>query len=261
MKKALGGHMAVDSEPPPDSSTELEKLKRLKDRDFPPGTPARAKFDCLCAAGCDARLLHSFLTVAVFSAGCKGTIYDLFGFSKSELVKLPVELERISCRLESVNRILTEYLRAKFIENPSWPDEVQSRASRQVAVYQGTPDLLRLLARHLRWASEWVNVNVGPKRYDTFRHSVLDLLSYVDTSTKNPHYEAVADLLSHLSSAQEESFQRLARSLPGPRRNGAKKSEIPPPSKLLISSDALKALYSRSAKYGFRKRRRSDPSG
>ncbi len=231
---------------------ELEKLNRWKDDEFAPGSPAREKFERLCVAGCDAKLLLSFLTLAVFNASHKGTMYDIFGVSQSGVTKLPDELEQISRRIESINPILAQYLRTKFIGNSHWPDEIQSRCRLQIAVYQRTPDLLRLLADHLRSAGEWLNSNVGPKRYDTFRHSVLDLLSYVDNSTGSPHYEEVADLLSHLSSAREETLRGLGGRSRSARRDGEEKKDYIAP-KLLSSSDALKALYCRSKAYGFRK--------
>jgi len=81
---------------------------------------------------------------------------------------------------------------------------------------------------------------------------VLQLLKYVNTCTKSPHYEAVADLLSHLSSAEEKTLQSVGESLPKPTRIGTRKKMGATFGKLLTSPDALKALYLRSPKYHFR---------
>ena len=248
--------MALD-EAPSKSGEDLKKFNKWKDRNFPPGTGARAKFEYLCAIGCDPRLLLSFVTLAVFNSQRQESLYGLYGVSRSELAKLPERLEKISSELESVNQLLGCYFRAHFVENPDLPDPAQSRNRRQANVYQRTPELLRVLAIDIRAANTQLAERLGPKRYDTFRHSVLDLLKYVDTCTKSPHYQDVADLLDHLSSAQWKTLQSIAKWLPKPRRTGAKKKEGATPGKLLTSPDALKALYLHSAKYGFREDRRS----
>lgn len=170
---------------------------------------------------------HSYLTVAVVASQSQKSIYDLYRVSPSELAKLPDKLEQISRDLESVNPILTQFLGSKFIGYPLSSDEIRSRCHLQMAVYQRAPDLLRLLATHLRWANQWLKDNVGPKRSDSFRHSGLSLLGYVDTCTKNPHYEAVADLLSHLSGAEDKTLPSVAERLPRPTRTGAKKKTVP----------------------------------
>jgi hypothetical protein len=232
---------------------DSEKIKKWKDRNFPPGSPARIKFEYLCVAGCDARGLFALLALVEFNAFQKRTIFGVFGMSKSGLNTLPGDLEQISLHLESVGPILAEYLKARFIDNSLLPNEIRNRCRLQACVYQHTPDLLRLLAVHLRWADDWLHDNFGPKRYDTFRHSVLDLLKYVRTCTKSPQYEAVADLLNCLWSAQEKTRQVVAEWLPKPRPTGAKAKNGVAVPKLPITPDALKALYHRSAKYGFRR--------
>jgi hypothetical protein len=103
-------------------------------------------------------------------------------------------------------------------------------------------------------SEEWVQNNFGPKRFDTFRKSVLELLEYVDICTKTPQYERVSELLEHLFSLKEKTFRRIASKLPQAKRIGTREKMDTPP-KLLYSSDALKVLYKRSTKYGFRKTR------
>jgi hypothetical protein len=120
---------------------------------------------------------------------------------------------------------------------------------------QSLPKLLRLLAGHLRAAEEWLHDNFGARRFDTFRNSVLELLQYVATCTENPHYEEVSELLEHLFSVNEKAFKKIANRFPQAERTGARKENRDTPPKLLCSSDALKALYHRSAKYGFHKTR------
>jgi len=246
--------MALDYGPL-DSGVDLEKFKRMKDRDFPPGSQARVTFEELCRSGCDPRLLFSFLTLTVFSALRQKTIYGVHGVSRSALVKLPERLERVSRELESVNPLFLHYVQANFIENPSLPSHTRSRWRQQATVYRTTPKLLRLLAGHLRVANIWLNDNFGPRRFDTLRSSVIELVDYVDTYAKGPHYEEVSDLLVHLFSVHEKAFQRIANRFPQPERTGARKKKRDTPPKLLSSPDALKALYRRSAKYGFRKTR------
>jgi hypothetical protein len=239
------------------SGEDLQKFTKWKDRDFPPGTRARAKFEYLCSIGCAPRLLLSFVTLAVFNSQRQQSLYDLYGVSRSELAKLPERLEKISSELESVNQLLGHYFQAYFIENPDLPDKAQFRNRWQTNVYKRTPELLRVLAIDIRAANTQLAKRVGPKRYDCFRRSVFDLVKYVDTCTKSPHYQDVADLLDHLSSAQWKTLQGIAKWLPKPRRTGAKKKEGSTPGKLLTSPDALKALYLHWAKYGFREGRRS----
>lgn len=250
--------MALDYGPL-DSGVDLEKFKRWKDQDFPPRSLARARFEHLCHIGCDPRLLFSLLTLAVLNAQSQRTVYDIYGVSRSALLKLPERLEKISCELESVNPLLGYYIRASFVENPNRPEQVRTRWLQQAAVYRTTPKLLRLLAGHLRVAEEWVHDNFGPRRFDTFRKSVLELLQYVDICTEGPHFEEVSGLLDHLFSVKEKAFGRIANRLPRAERTGARKEKRDTIPKLLCSSDALKALYHRSAKYGFRKTR-PDPS-
>lgn len=235
------------------SGVSVDKFAEWKDMDFPAGSPARAGFEYLCLLGCDPRLLLTFLNLAVFATQRRQTVYDLNGVSESTLAKLPQRLERVSHELESVDRLLDLYIRANFVENPIRPDEIRSRWRQQAVVYHHTPQLLRLLAGHLRVANKWLREIVGPRRFDTCRRSVLDLLEYVDNSAGSPHYEEVSKLLDHLFSAQKETLKGVAKL--DPTQTGAKRKKGHTPPKLLTSPDALKALYHRSAKYGFRKTR------
>ena len=239
----------------PDSDVDLNKWKN---RTFPRGSRARAGFEYLCLRGCNPRGLLSFLEVAVFNSQTQRSVYDTFEVSQSELVDLPDKLEQISRDLESFNPILAGFLGAVLMENPLLSDEIRSRCRQQIAVYRRTPDLLRLLSTHLRWANQWLKENVGPKRYDSFRQSVLGLLSYVDECTKSPHYQEVADLLDHLYSARQKNLQGVAEFTPGPKRPRGSKKKVATARKLLSSPDALKALYLRSVKYGFRQPRPSE---
>jgi hypothetical protein len=236
---------------PLDSGVDFEKWK---DQNFPPGSRGRQQFEYLCLIGCDARFLLSFLILAALNARMKGTIYDVFGVSRSALAKLPDRLEKISGELESVNRLFWEYARANFVENLQLPNQLRSAWRQQAIVYQKTPELLRQLAGHLRVANEWLGDNVGPKRFDTFRKSVIELLEYVDTCTKSPHYGEVSELLNHLFSLHG-TLKPFVNSLPPRGRTGAKKKKRDTSLKLLTDPDALRALYSRSVEYGFRKGR------
>jgi hypothetical protein len=235
----------------PDSAEDPGRVKRWTDDRFEVGSPQRKKFEALCVAGCDPKALLSFLTSAALGFVGKRTVYDVFGVSRSALVKLPARLEKVSRELESVDPFLGHYIQANFVENPSRPVRVRAHWGQQAAVYRTTPKLLRLLAGHLRDASGWVNHNFGPQRFDTLRTSVVSLLEYVDVSTGSPRYEQVSELLEHVFS--DKTFQKVASTLAKSRGGGARRKKKVAPSKLLSSPDALKALYRRSAVYGFRK--------
>jgi len=240
--------MAFD-DGPRDSGVDVNKWK---EGNFPLGSHARKQFEHLCLLGCDPRGLLSFLTVAVHASLGQKSIYDTYGVSQSALAKLPERLEKIARELEPVNRLFGTYLTALFVENPKFSDQVRSLCRQRATVYKSTPRLLRALATDLRAANAEISKAVGPKRYDFFRHMVLELLKYVDACTKSPHYQAVADLLSHLSSAEQKTLQSVGEFLPKPTRTGARKEKGATSGKLLTSPDALKALYLRSAKYRFR---------
>lgn len=226
----LAGSEVLDEEPSPSHSRaaertrplDLDKFTRWKDQDFRKGSPARVAFDHLCNIECDPRLLFSFLTRAVLEAQSQRTIYDICGVSRSALSKLPESLEKLSHELELVNPLLGQYIQANFVENPNCPDQVRTQWRQQAAVYRTTPKLLRLLAGHLRVAEEWLHDTFGPKRFDTFRKSVLELLQYVDTCTGNPHYEEVADLLDHLFAVKQKALRRIANRLPRADRTGVR---------------------------------------
>jgi hypothetical protein len=130
--------MALDYGPL-DSRVDLEKFKRWKDKDFPPGSRARKTFEHLCHIGCDPRLLFSFLSLAVHNAQRQRTVYDIYGVSRSALLKLPESMEKLSRELESVNPLLWHYIQATFVENPNRPDQVRTRWLQQAAVYRTTP--------------------------------------------------------------------------------------------------------------------------
>jgi len=232
---------------PLDSRVGFEKWK---DQVFPAGSRARARFEYLCVRGCDAQLLHIFLAQATLEALKKRTIYDVYGVPQSALSKLPDRLERISSELESVNRIFGDYIRANFVENSQCPDRVRLAWRQQAAVYRTTPALLRLLAGHLRAANKWIRNTAGPRRFDTFRKSILELLKYVDNCTKSPHYDDVSELLDHLFSLYSRTFKIFLNLSPRQERTGSRKKKSDTP--LLSSPDALKALYHHSVKYGFR---------
>jgi hypothetical protein len=226
--------MAFDGGP---SDSEVD-VKKWKEKKFSSGSPARATFEHLCLLGCDPRALLSFLTVAVLTSQNQQSVYDFCGVSQSVLVKLPEKLEKIARELEPVNLLFEMYLKAFYIENANLSDQTRSLCRQKGMVYKNIPKILRTLAMDLRAANPRLRACAGPKGYNGFRHMVLMLLEYVHTSTKSPHYEAVADLLSHLFSSDQKFLKNP---------------------KLLTSSDALKALYLRSAaRYSLHKVRRSE---
>ena len=244
--------MAFDAEPS-DSGVDVQKWKERK---FPKGSSARAQFEHLSLLGCDPRGLLSFLTVTVIESRQRKSIYELHGVSQAALVKLPERLEKIAGDLEAVNPLLGNYVQALFVENPDLSDQVRSGWRRKAAFYQDAPKVLRSLAIDLRAAHARISECFAPKRYDFFRHMVLDLLDYVNSCTGSPHYQEVADLLSQLHSVDLKIVQSVEQLLPEMERTrvrGKKCGSL----KLLTSADALKALYLRSAKYDWRKARQS----
>ena len=223
-------------------------VQKWKERNFPRGSPARATFEHLCLLGCDQRGLLSFLSVAVVASQSPSSIYDTYRVTRSALIGIPRKLEKLSGELDTIDLLLGHCIESFFIQNADLSDEVRSHYRKKRVVYQRIPGLLRALAIDIRLSTQLLT-GVGPKKYDTFRHFVLDLLRYVDSCTKSPHYQEVADLLAHMCSLNQKFLQGFAKSLP--KSKGMKARERPGPPKLLTSPDALKALYNRSAKYGF----------
>jgi hypothetical protein len=234
------------------------KFKQYKERVLPAGSPARASFEYLCLLGCNERRLFGFLVLAVLAGRSNQTIYDLFGISQKELAKLPDELDRLSANLGSVTRLLYEYLKARHLQ-PGMADHMKSHYMQQMDLYQSTPRLLRVLAVDLRIANSWIAKNLGRKRYDTLRHSVLQLLQYINNSTngslKGPHYDEVAKITSYMFMNQEKDLLDHEHLFPTQRaaqieKNNNWEGAVP---KLLSSPDAQKALFQRASRYGFRK--------
>jgi hypothetical protein len=236
----------------PDDSDPATELLRWTDAHFAPGSLQRGKFEGLCTAGCDARALLSFLSVAALEAETQRTIYDVFMVSRSTLVKLPALLDKAAGELDAVNPILGAYFGAKFVNNPNLSDQIRSSSQQQANVYRRIPELLRVLAIDIQNASVWINDNAGPRRSDSLRRAVVELLEYVDVSTGSPHYEHVSELLGHFVSVRSATFLKVtsdSKLQPGGARK-RKKASLP---QFINSSDALKALYGRASRYGYRK--------
>jgi len=203
-----------------------ERVQKWKERNLPDGSSSRERFDHLCQCGCDERVLFALLVVAVNRTDLRRTIYEIYGVSRKRVDKLAEELHRVSKQLESVERFLGDYFKATLIESPRATANLRARARLQMMVYETTPKLLRLLSQHLRSANSWVSKNVGPKRYDTSRHWLVQLLEYVNSCTNSPHYKDVAELLGHLS---------------------------PAPDGTVTDERALRAAFHRAQRYGYRK--------
>jgi hypothetical protein len=203
---------------------------------FPLGSYHRRRFDELCAK-CDAEALFSY-SLLLCDAACrwpKRSLYEMRGTSASELRKLPTELEELACKIDRVGGLLSSFMSAQVIDNDQAPTQERVRGRNRVAVYKHVPKTLRVFAADLRTAFEWIDPRFGPKKYDTLRGQVLNLLRYVDGHTGSPHYEHLADILGHL-------FPNVVL-----RNGGDPKRETPA---LLNSADALKQLYLRWTKRG-----------
>lgn len=230
-------------------STDPHRVERLADGRFPKGTRQRKDFDALCAAGCDPEILLSWLIVLSQRVVGPKTIYQVYGTSRSSLDKVSALLDKLSKEVESINPFISAYFDGALGQNPGLSNQIRSSARQQAAVYRVVPKLLRTLALDIQTSRKWANQNVGPRRLDTLRKSATELVWYVEVSTGSQHYEQVSELIEHVS--LDDTLQKfggdLAR-LQGGNTYKRKKSALP---KFLTSPDALKALYLRSAKYGF----------
>ena len=207
------------------------------DRYFPVGSVPRERFDEL-SAKCTAEGLLSFSFIVCCTARRKPkqSVYEMWGTSAAELKDLPNELEELARKVDRVNTLMFGFMAAKITDNEQAPIPERARARNKMQVYRYLPKTLRVYAADLRIAFKWITENMGPRRYDSLRGEVLRMLQYIDECTGSPHYEHVADILSHL-------FPIFV--LPGADPN----QEIPA---LLSSSAALTRLYQRSAQRGFR---------
>jgi hypothetical protein len=220
-------------------------FNKWKERNFPPGSSAEETFEYLCVKGCDPGDLQAFLTSVVKLSQTRHSVADTYRVSRSALVKLPERLEKVSRELDAINLLLRDY--RPVAVNPNRSDEVPNPFPQIATVYLRTPKLLQALARDLRVANAKLSKFVSPKRWDDYRHFVLLFLEYVEHCTKSPRYQQVADLINHVSSAEQKTLQNVAERLPKRTRAGARKKNDA--EKPLTSPDALKALYHRAAKY------------
>jgi hypothetical protein len=209
---------------------------------FPLGSHARRRFDEL-AAKCDAEILFSLsLIVCEVAYWPKRSIYDTYGTIASEVKELPDELEELAGKIDRTNDFLSSFRSAVVIDNDQAPIKERERERHKSAIYKHLPRTLRVFAADMRTAFEWINPQFGPKRYDSLRANVLELLQYVDRSTGSPHYEHLADILGHL-------FPSVLQ-----RRGRDQNRETPA---LLNSDAALKQLYLRSSRRGVAPRSRA----
>jgi hypothetical protein len=195
------------------------RLFRFLERDLPAGSDSRRRFDDLCHEGCEPAVLFSHLQILISSAcSQKMSIYDLTKLSRSQLVKLSGELEQVAERIEQIRPLMRMF----------WPPESQERLA-QDTFYKNLVGLLRVVAANLRDTFDWLHKRVGPKRYDSFRGQLRDLLKYVTDHTGGAR---CADLCVILDYLWKEDF-----------------TQIPA---LLDSPEALRQFYSRLEEYGFR---------
>lgn len=228
------------------ASTDL--VFRSINRDLPIGTDSRRRFDNLCRSGCDAQVLFGSCVVTVWGSldpkRSKRSIYDLASFSSSEIQRLTKDVDDLARRIARLNqtKILgpLPYL-ADCTDNKSLPEELTLSARGRAEIYRNLPEIMQVFAADTRAAANWVQRNRGPKRLTALRLLVIKLLEYVDSNTETPHFEDVANILSHLF-----NHSGLINAL-SPTERPRKVH------KLLGSPDALKQLYSRSVRYGLRR--------
>jgi len=220
---------------------------------LPNNCVARKNFDRLCQDGCDPILLFSNFLVVSFAANFPGrTIYDSTGTSPSRLAKIPDELEDLAPRLESVGTILERVWWSRYLDNSSLSEEMRADCRRNVSLYKRIPELLRVLAIDIRDANSWLQ-HFSPKRFDSLRQSVLQLFQYVQKTTKKPHYADISALLERFRSVDDDFLRKHPKILRAASQSRGVSTRRPLQTPTLPTSPAaLRQLYIRSAKYGFR---------
>lgn len=195
---------------------------------------ARRDFDQICADGSSPFLLYAYLNVAAFGrARINHSIWDLYRVSPSAWKRLSIKVEDLAGEIEAFtqnrvfSRFLTDYWRSS-VPAVCPIDELPGMIRRQLYTCQHLlPLLLREFARSLRQPLVGIKGRIGPKRWDTGRQGILDLLWYVRASTGKPHWDAVANVLDHFAAQC------------APDCNAAN----------TVDADALRKLWKRARKY------------
>ena len=198
---------------------------------------AKDSLDKLCSAGCDREFFIGQIlaasTLIAFLAKPRNGSYKFP--SGKEISKLSADIEKLAARIEHANAdpIVSPAVVLDALTKPRVP-ETELAYKRQMLAYSALPLMLRTYAGDLRKSHKFVMRKIGPKRFSFKRYLVLQLLEYVVAQTGQPHYEDVQLLL-------ERAY----------RVTGNDADPLP---KLIESPDALKQLWARSLKYGFRKK-------
>jgi hypothetical protein len=218
------------------------------DRELPPKTDRRKRFDLICRDGCAPYALMAFLTVAGFDRATGGaSIWDVAETPRSQFSKLPQELESLARKIESSSSILRLYWPAMYSDNPDLSESSRANARIPLKIYlEVLPALLRRFGAEARSAESWITERAGPKKYDTARHHTLILLRYVRTSTGKPHWANVACLLSHFSWKWDRDLRKNSEVVRAWKGRGRRDT-----TSLTIRPDALKQLWRRAEEYGF----------
>jgi hypothetical protein len=205
---------------------------------------AKDALDKLCTAGCEMDGLVGWLFGISTYIYCvrTGLATSRYAFpSAKEITKLSADIEQLAIRIERANAdpIVSPavVLGARTKPRGSETDRVYKR---QIFAYHILPQMLRKYAEDVRASYRFAVNRIGPKRLSFERYLVQQVLEYVQDRTGQPHYESVQRLL-------ESAFRVTAG------------DETPMP-KLLESPDALKQLWARSLKYGFRKKKKPESS-
>lgn len=199
----------------------LERIFRDLPRHGLPNGGLRRRFDRLCEEGCDPIVLSAFLTLAAFVSveGAKlqsmspdmgkRTIWDLVHASPfwlSRFKDLPGKLNRLANEIEDVTKRESFRKTLSLFWMSSTPsitpiDVPPQLIRRQLHTYRSfIPMSLRELATTMQQAESLITRVASPKRWDMRRSSVLDLLQYVQTTTRKPPYRRdVQDLLDYFA--------------------------------------------------------------
>jgi hypothetical protein len=233
---------AIDALSPQDPQQHpISKLKRFYLGDTL-SNMGRKCFDRICSDGCDPDVLSGFFYWAGYEWSFSDdlSVWEMVNVPRGGMKELPDELERLAKKIYAVSPVLEQYFRA-YSDNSRLPDRVRAAARVQLHTYSRViPCLLQELAKSVTDAELWLTKNVGPKRVDSRRLSLLRLLRYVQDTAKKPHFADVACVLGDVVRQNEELL--LRQPALGRKKMLGRIKELPNPA-------MVKQVWHRAVKY------------
>lgn len=177
----------------------MDRMQPFIDKHLRTGSQQRAAFECICKKGSNPNVLFAFFTLALDVQ--KLSVWQLLqvdSWSRSQWKKLPRELDNLAAKIESFtkNESFIKTLTLYWTSCVPSITPVDARLRRQLNTYQSVmPQLLRNLGTTIRSADFLITTNAGPKRLDTRRLFILQLLAYVRQTTGKPCWADVARML------------------------------------------------------------------